>query len=124
MNYIILLSIKSSQDLNRIIKEYEMPSVTNEQVNNMMDYCISKPLNFLKINTNHVARDKKFTFNFNDEFLDPKDFNNSKTGSSIILNNDKVDETDNDQDDDDELPQDVINLFLQNINQSKSNRKK
>jgi hypothetical protein len=121
MNYIILLSIKSSQDLNRIIKEYEMPSVTNEQVNNMMDYCIKTPLNFMKINTNHVAKDKKFTLNFNDEFLDPKDFNNSKINQQTISNNDEID---NDQEDDDELPQDVINLFLQKINQSKSNRKK
>jgi hypothetical protein len=63
MNHIILLSIKSSQDLNRIIKEYEIPKITNEQVNNMMDFCIKTPLNFMKINTNHVPIEKKFSFN-------------------------------------------------------------
>jgi hypothetical protein len=109
MNHIILLSIKSSQDLNRIIKEYETPKITNEQVNNMMDFCIKTPLNFMKINTNHVPIEKKISLNFTDGFLDPKEFLYSKTELPIILDND---ETDNDQDDDDELPQDVINLFL------------
>jgi hypothetical protein len=44
-----------------------------------------------------------------------------KLNKQTILNKDEID---NNQEDDDELPQDVINLFLQKINQSISNRKK
>ncbi|KAJ1387563.1 hypothetical protein B484DRAFT_310431, partial [Ochromonadaceae sp. CCMP2298] len=42
VNYVMLLSIKSNRDLNRIISEYSIPNVTESQVNNMFDYCTDK----------------------------------------------------------------------------------
>ena len=73
LNNILLLSIKSVKDLNRIIGEYEIPEVSQEQVQNMMRYSTTIPLNFMKITCDHVPIEQKFTRNFL-EYLNPTDF--------------------------------------------------
>jgi hypothetical protein len=78
MDNIILLSIKSQQDLNRIIKEYEIPKITKEQVNNMFDYCTEKQFNFMKIATGKCPIDKKFSLNWIN-YLNPNDFQSNDT---------------------------------------------
>lgn len=72
-NYILLLSIKSEMDLARIIKEYEIPKITKEQVVNMFEYATSSPLHFLKITTDKCDINQKFSKNFL-EFLNPDEF--------------------------------------------------
>lgn len=73
LNNILLLSIKSTKDMNRIINEYSIEEVNQEQVQKMFKYSTQEQLNFLKICCDHVPLDKKFTHNFT-EFLDPEDF--------------------------------------------------
>ena len=75
MNYILLLSIKSEMDLHRIIKEYEIPKITKEQVVNMFDEATQTPLHFLKICTDKCPLNQKFSKNFLD-YLNPDDYNN------------------------------------------------
>jgi hypothetical protein len=109
MNYIILLSIKSSQDLNRIIKEYEIPDVDTNQINNMMKYCIKDSLNFMKIDTSHCSIKKKFSKNFI-SYLNPNDFKTNKYGgeledNEVLLIKDK-EESDNDSNSDSDSDED------------------
>ena len=73
LSNILLLSIKSTKDLNRIINEYEIPEVTQEQVQRMFKYATTQHMNFLKICCDHVPLEEKFTHNFT-EFLNPQDF--------------------------------------------------
>ena len=73
LNNILLLSIQSTKDFNRIIAEYEIPEVTPEQVHKMFKYSITQSLNFFKITCDHVPLEQKFTRNFT-EFLNPQDF--------------------------------------------------
>jgi hypothetical protein len=71
---IILLSIKSNNDLKRIISEFASKDISAEQIINMFEYATSEPLNFLKITPSYnVPIDKKFSKNWL-QFLDPKDF--------------------------------------------------
>ncbi len=46
---IILLSIKSNNDLKRIISEFASKDISAEQIVIMFKYATSEPLNFLKI---------------------------------------------------------------------------
>lgn len=73
LNNILLLSIKSKKDLNRIINEYEIPDVSQEQVQGMMAYSTNKHMNFMKIACDERDITKKFSRNFT-EFLDPANF--------------------------------------------------
>ena len=73
LNNVLLLSIKSKKDFNRIISEYEIPEVTPEQVHRMFKYSTTQQLNFFKITCDHVPLEQKFTHNFT-EFLNPQDF--------------------------------------------------
>lgn len=74
---IILLSIKSNNDLKRIISEFATKDISGEQIVNMFEYATSEALNFLKITPSYnVPINKKFSKNWL-EFLQPKDFGNN-----------------------------------------------
>lgn len=73
LNNILLLSIKSTKDFQRIINEYELPEITPEQVTKMFKYATTRHMDFLKICCDHVPLEQKFTHNFT-EFLNPADF--------------------------------------------------
>ncbi len=71
---ILLLSIKSNNDLKRIISEFASKDINAEQIVNMFEYATSEPLNFLKITPSYnIPINKKFSKNWL-EYLDPQDF--------------------------------------------------
>jgi len=80
--YIILVSIKSVRDLNRIINEYSLPNIELEQIQKMFNYATSNKLNFLKITTGSCPVNEKFSRNYLD-YLDPNKFKSSKSGGKI-----------------------------------------
>jgi hypothetical protein len=74
---ILLLSIKSNNDLKRIISEFATKDISGEQIVAMFEYATSEPLNFLKITPSYnTPINKKFSKNWL-QFLDPKDFGNN-----------------------------------------------
>lgn len=71
---IILLSIKSNNDLKRIISEFATKDISGDAIVRMFEYATSEPLNFLKITPSYnVPIDKKFSKNWLD-YLHPKEF--------------------------------------------------
>lgn len=72
-NYIILNSIRSVKDLDRIMREYAISDITLDQLRKMFEYATEEKLSFLKIDLNNVPIDKKFSKGFTD-FLDPSQF--------------------------------------------------
>jgi hypothetical protein len=74
---IILLSIKSNNDLKRIISEFATKDISGEQMVNMFEYATAEQLNFLKITPSYnVPINKKFSKNWLN-YLNPKDFGNN-----------------------------------------------
>lgn len=84
---IILLSIKSNNDLKRIISEFATKDISGQQIVNMFEYATKEPLNFLKITPSYnVPIDKKFSKNWL-EYMDPKQF-----GSNPLQEEDETSE--------------------------------
>jgi len=74
---IILLSIKSNNDLKRIISEFATKDISGDQIIRMFEYATAEPLNFLKITPSYnVPINKKFSKNWLN-YLDPRDFDNN-----------------------------------------------
>lgn len=76
-NYIILVSIKSVKDLDRIIREYAMPDIELPQIQKMFKYATQQPLNFLKITSGTCPASKRFSRNFL-HYLNPEEFKDNK----------------------------------------------
>ena len=71
---IILLSIKSNNDLKRIISEFASKDISGDQIINMFEHATKEPLNFLKITPSYnVPINKKFSKNWL-EYLEPSKF--------------------------------------------------
>jgi hypothetical protein len=74
---IILLSIKSNNDLKRIISEFATKDISGDQIVRMFEYATVEALNFLKITPSYnVPIDKKFSKNWLD-CLHPKEFDSN-----------------------------------------------
>lgn len=90
---ILLLSIKSNNDLKRIISEFSTKDISGQQIVAMFEYATSEALNFLKITPSYnVPINKKFSKNWL-EFLNPRDF-----GTNIQQNGYDSDEEEESED--------------------------
>ena len=75
---IILLSIKSNNDLKRIISEFATKDISGDAIVKMFEHSTNEQLNFMKITPSYnVPIDKKFSKNWL-EYLHPKEFDNNK----------------------------------------------
>lgn len=85
---IILLSIKSNNDLKRIISEFATKDISGDAIVRMFEHATNEPLNFMKITPSYnVPINKKFSKNWL-EFMEPNKFG----ANSQQLNSDEEEE--------------------------------
>lgn len=93
VSWVFLCGIKGKRDLKAILNEYSMGDVDTDTLKRMYDYCKlasypSEPT-AMKINTGVCDINKKFSRNFL-EYIDPRDFEKSKSESDYTDEDDNI----------------------------------